>query len=273
MSQHLNYLYHPFPNSSFGYLFAHEIDMANVTKGEIVDEIDLYYQPLEKPSIVLTFFFVKSLIICVGEAIGIKLIESLKKENGLLTDVTKVFIIGQMIFHPILLCLDFVVNTIHPVNEIIGNWFCFFTWLLWGVSMRIGVNNSFISALMRYLFIVHETKVNDYGKEKVKRWFLYFCLATPIIQFTLQALEGSPRLSFIKKCYGIDHRVFLIETSTLNVFKGKFLKLDGNFVDFDNLRDIGLQICKFLEAISFLIMGFNITETFFYYKIVRKIER
>ena len=240
---------------------------------EILDEIDLYYQPLEKPSIVITFFFIKVLVICIGEAISIKLLASLNKEKTLLTDVTKFFITAQMIFQPIMNLTDLMNNLIYPVNEIIGNWYCFLTWLLWGVFMRAGLNHSFISALMRYFFIVHEEKVNEYGKEKIRRWFLYFSMATPIIQFSLQALEGSPRLSFINKCYGNDHRVFLIEASTLNVFKANFVKIDEPYVDINSLREISIRIGKIVEAILFIFMGFNITESFLYYKIFNKIDR
>ena len=273
MSLNLHNFYHPYYNSSLEFLSVHDLDQTNMSEGEIVDEIDLYYQPLEKPSIVITFFCIKILVICIGEAISVKLVASLNKEKALLTDVTKFFIISQMILQPILTCLDLIINLIYPVNEVIGNWVCFLTWLLWGVFMRVGLNNSFVSALMRYFFIVHEKKVNEYGKEKIRRWFLYFSLVTPIIQFTLQAIEGSPRLSFINKCYGNDHRVFLIEASTLNVFKAKFVKLDEPYIDINSLWEITTRICKIIEAISFIFMGFNITESFLYYKIFNKIDR
>ena len=273
MSLNFHNFYHPYYNSSLEFLFAHDLDQTNMSEGEIVDEIDLYYQPLEKPSIVISFFVIKVLVICTGEAISTKLLTSLNKEKALLTDVTKFFIIAQMIFQPIMNVTDLITNLIYPVNEIIGNWYCFLTWLLWGVFMRVGLNNSFVSALMRYFFIVHEKRVNEYGKEKVRRWFLYFSLLTPIIQFTLQALQGSPRLSFINKCYGNDHRVFLLEASTLNVFKSKFVKLDEPYVGIDSLREITIRICKIMEAILFILMGFNITESFLYYKIFIKIDR
>ena len=273
MGLDLHKFYHPFQNLSFGVLLKNESFPAFSNQGEVVDDVDLYHQPLEKPSIVISFFVFRLFLICIGEGVGVKVLTNLKKETGLLTDVTKLFIISQMILHPILHCLELILNTIYPVNEIIGGWFCFLDWTLMGVFMRIGVNHSFIDALMRYSFIVHEQKVKAYGKEKVKRWFLYFSITMPFIQFALQALEGSPRLSFVNKCYGNDHRVFLIETSTLNVFKRKFVKLDGPYVDIDSLQEIGIRICKIVEATLLLIMGFNITEVLLYIKIFSKIDR
>ena len=273
MSLNLNSFYHPFLNSTFGLLLKDELKQANVTDGEIVDEINLYYQPLEKPSIVITFFVLKLLVICIGEWVCANLLTRLKKEKGLLTDTTKFLIVSQMILHPILVCFDLVINTIYPVNEIVGDWFCFLDWLLWGIFMRVWLSNSFIAALMRYLFIVHEEKVNTYGKEKVKRWFLYLSITIPIIQFSLRALNGGSKLSFVKKCYGNDHRAFLIETSLLDTFKQKFVTLDGPFVDIDTLREIALRVCRIIEGSLFLLMGSNIAEIFFYFKILTKLDR
>ena len=71
----------------------------------------------------------------------------------------------------------------------------------------------------------------------IKRLFLYFSIISPIIQFTLQALGGSPRLSFVNKCYGNDHKVFLIETSTLNILKRKFVEFDDARTDIEILQE------------------------------------
>ena len=273
MNLNLHNFYHPFTNSFLGFFDSQELNQTNSFRGQMINEIDLYSQPLEKPSIVITFWAIKFVIIIIGEGIGTKLLASLKKEKTLLTNLTKLFIIAQMIIHPIVHFFELVLNTIYPVHEIIGNWFCFLDWMLWGVFMRVGLNNSFIAALMRYLFIVHEEKVNEYGKEKVKRFFLYFSLITPFIQFTLQALGGSPRLSFVNKCYGIDHRVFLIETSTLNILKRKFVELDVTNSNIDILRQVGKRICKLIEVTMFLVMGFNLTEIFLYHKIFTKMGR
>ena len=265
--------YHPFENSSLGFLLNDGLLPADVNAGEVLDKVNLYYQPLETPSVAIMIFIVKVIVICIGEVVGTKLLACLKKEKSITNNVTKLFIISQMILHPILHILELIINTMYPVNEVIGNWFCFLDWLLWGVFMRIGLNNSFICALIRYFFIVHEEKVNHYGKTNVKRWFLYFSLAMPFIQFTLQALGSSPRLSFVNKCYGTDHQKFLIETSTLNIFKSRFIKLEEPYVDINFLLEIGKRICKIIEATLFLIMGFNLTEVFLYYEIFTKIER
>ena len=190
MILNLHNFYHPYYNSSLEFLSVHDLDQTNMSEGEIVDEIDLYYQPLEKPSIVISFFCIKILVICTGEVISTKLVTSLNKEKALSTDVTKFFIISQMILQPILIFLDLIINLIYPVKKICA-------------SNSIRYNTA----------------------------------------------------------------------STLNVFKAKFVKLDEHYVNIKSLGDITIRICNIIEAILFIFMGFNITESFLYYKIFNKIDR
>ena len=178
------HFYDAFKNSSFAVLTKGLTDPKNVT-GFVLDDVNLYYQPLESPYISLTFFGLKLISIIIGEGIGIKLLTMMKKENGLLTEITKLFVISQMILHPILLFFDLTINLVYPVNEVIGNWFCSLGWLCWGIFMRIGLNHSFMVALMRYFFIVHENRVKAYGKKRAKRIFLILAIAIPLFQFIL----------------------------------------------------------------------------------------
>ena len=262
------HFYHSFKNSSLAILRESLTDTENIT-GIVLKDIDLYYQPLESPLVSITFFVLKLISVLIGEGIGIKVLATIKKEKSLLTQITKVFVLCQMILFPILVVTDLTINLVYPVNEVIGNWFCAVSWFLWGFGMGIVLNNSFIAALMRYFFIIHETKVKGFGKNRVQSIFLVLTIAIPIFQFILQVVDGSPRLSYIKKCYGLDREAFLVETSTLKVLKSKFLKLEkyetNGGIDF--MYEMGRSICKVLEATLFVMMGFNITEGFIYYKI------
>ena len=72
-----------------------------------------------------------------------------------------------------------------------------------------------------------------------------------------------------------DDNVFLMETSTLNVIKRKFLKLEKYEINgvINSFYEIGKKICKILEATLFVIMGFNISEGVMYYKIFSHMHR
>merc|ERR1712150_145261 len=114
-------------------------------------------------------------------------------------------------------------------------------------STKIVLYNSVIAAFMRYFFIIHEPKVESYGKEKVKRIFLYISVILPVFVTILMLVAASPRTSFINKCYGLDHKVFLVETSTLDVLQRKFLASginDSRTFSVDYLITAGKKICN-----------------------------
>jgi hypothetical protein len=117
-----------------------------------------------------------------------------KKENGLLTHITKLLEIFQVILWPFLLLWDLTINLVHPVNEVIGDWFCALGWFLLVLFMIIVLNSLYIAALMRYFFIIHQTRVNAYGKTRVKRILLVLSIAIPALQFILPAAAGSPSI-------------------------------------------------------------------------------
>ena len=114
-----------------------------------------------------------------------------------------------------------------------------------------------------------------YGKEKVKRHFLYLYLAITIAKIVMRAVDGTSRLSFINKCYGRDHEVFLIETSSLGVLKRKFWTSIQNQdkTMLDLLLHMIKRIMKILETIIFLALGFNLTEIIVYRKIFSHLDR
>ena len=180
-----------------------------------------------------------------------------------------------MIFHPILIFFELAVNLMHPIEEIIGPWICTVGWLFYNISTKIVLNYSFFAAIMRYVFVVHDDRVGRYGKEKVKRHFLYLYLAITIAQIVMKAVDGTSRLSFINKCYGRDHEIFLIETSSLSVLKRKFWTSAQNQdkTMLDLLLHMIKRIIKILDTIAFLALGFNLTEVIVYRTIFSHLDR
>ena len=264
-------LYHPFVNESFGFV----LDISSLHANNIVDEIDLYYQPLLNPLLAISFFFVKAFVILMGEIIGIKFIKTMKKENGLLKDITMLFVTWQMACHPILAFFDLINSLIYPAADVFGSWFCTLGWFVWGYGVRLALYNSFITAMMRYLFVIHEEKVSAYGKEKVKKIFWYISLLLPLFHILLKIADGSPTLSFINKCYSYDNKVFLSESTTLNVLKNKFWKTETTTINeaVDVFIAVTMRMIKLIESAIFLIMGFNLSEFFIYVKIFSHLKR
>ena len=268
--------YHPFKGSNFAGLL-HDNSSPENDSGLFLDDVDLYYQPLQEPLTAGSFFIVRFFLVIAGEILHIRLFKLMKKENGLVSDVTKLFTITQMIFWPFWLILTTGTDFIHPLTDVVGKWYCTFTWFFFYLGWIIISFHSFIVSLLRYCFIVHSKKVEAFGKEKVQNIFFIISFLIPLLVVIWAAIEGTElnAMSFINKCYGNHHKVFLIDTSTLNVVKRNFCQ----FEVLETHHRLG-AIVKFLRSVScvtkvslMLIMGFNITECFIYYKVLSHIYR
>ena len=276
------YLYHPFSNSFFGILL--DENNGNMKKngrvGLVVEEIDLYYQPLEHPIAAVSVFFIKSFFITIGIFLCVKVLNVAKKEPNIVTEMVKIFCWTQIIFQPILVFFDLTINLLHPVNEFIGHWYCSLGWFFYSLSTKLILTNSFFTALMRYFFIIHNHIVNKYGKEKVKRYFLYFSLMACMFHVLVEVIDNKElsRLSFINKCYGKDHKVFLIETSTLNVLKRKFWEIESNAFEkygeeMEVIFSMVLKTMRLFKTLVFLLTGFNVIEGILYFKVFSYMQR
>ena len=251
---------------------------AHNTNGFIVDNIDLYYQPTEIPSIVAVIFLMGSAIVVVGEYVLLKVLGLIKSEKGIANEVCRVYILALMILGPHSLIFRTITNLVYPVHEVIGHWFCTFGWLFMYVCFNIVAFHSFVVAMMRYFFIVWREKAERYGKEKVKKIFFVLSLVVPLILTVWMAIDTSEidAMSFVNKCYGIYDKEFLIEESTLDGSKRKFCAYepyDGGGYYGKMIIPLVRQIsCMIRSGIGF-ILYFNFTEGVLYYKTFNHIIR
>ena len=272
MSSTREHLYNPFNESSFGVFFADQTSSDNAN-GFIVEKIDLYYQPVVSPEIAITFFLLRLPLVLMGEFLYSKVFELMKKETGLVNDVTKLVSFVQVVFWPVWLVFSTSTDFLHPLNKVFGQWFCSFGWFFIHLCYNILAFHSFIVATMRYYFIVHVGRVSDQGKKKIKRFFFILSFLIPLLLVAWDGMDGSEldALSFINKCNGKHHNVFLIETSTSDVFKRNFCEFDTYELgsSFAVLRRIS---CITKTAIR-IIMGLNLTEGFIYFALLSHINR
>ena len=156
------------------------------------------------------------------------------------------------------------------MNEVIGQWFCDLGWFVLYTSWFIMFFHSFIVASMRYLFIIQEKKLENYGKEKVRKVFLILSIFLPFLLMIWSITDKSDvdAISFFNKCNGNHHKVFLFDTSTLNVAKRNFCE----HVEYDDEGSLGKIIAAFrrcaciIRTLLILFMGFNFAEIYIYFK-------
>ena len=273
----LDNFYHPYTKPTLGFYDYDEWATENQTF-LILEEIDLYYQPVEEPIPGMIFLFLNILLTILGEIIQIKLFQMVKKENGLVKEVTQIYSMTSIITYPFWCLIISGTDLIHPLHKVIGKWFCTFSWTVTFFSFNLFTFQSCIVASMRYIFIVHEDKVKNYGKERAKRIFAVLTILLPCIMVIWTTIENSELDPFlyINRCYGEDHKVFLREASSLQILKLHFVDfgVTGNENDFYTKI---VSIMKLLSGIAklliSLLMGFNITEGIIYYKIFSHIKR
>ena len=259
-------LYNPFTNTYLGFSLSEENSQENNTLF-IIDNLDLYYQPTELPSSAISLFVIRFPLFCLGIFIQIKLFRMVRKEKGLVNEVTQFYSITSMSISPIWLLFVTTTDFLHPLKDIIGRWFCIFGRFTIYFHFNMLLFHSFIVALMRYFFIVHEEKVKKFGKDKTKKVFLFLAISFPIIFLVWGAIENQDiaTLIFLNRCYGIIDKVFMAELTT-----GKNL---GCVFSNGGYLDIILQITCITKGIVFILMCLNVSEAIIYYRIFSHITR
>ena len=265
------HLFHPFPESYLGFWVNDESDREN-SIGYILEHIDLYYQPVHEPILASVFFIIKVILAIIGWVVNMKVWIMVDKENGLVKDVTKTYTVAMIAVGPLFVLFSTSTDFIHPLNEVVGQWYCDFGWFFLYLSFFIISFHSFIVAIMRYLFIVHEEKMEAYGKQKMMKIFYVLSFLLPLFMMMWSVTDKSDvdALSIFNKCYGSHHKVFLFDTSTLKTAKRNFCE----HVQYDYFGKIGNIISKLrryaciVRTLLILFMGFNFMEAIIYYRIL-----
>ena len=274
MMSYNQHVYHPFPNSSFGFLSPTDSEGSD---DFILDDMDLYYQPLPSPQTASLFFGVRSTIVAIGELVHVKVYKMIQKENGLVNEVATFYICIQMVYVPFWLIFTTCIDFLHPLNVVIGQWFCSIGWFFIYFCATALAIHSFIVATMRYFFVFHKDRAEEIGKEKVKRRFLWLNILIPLLMVLWTGIESPETevFSFLNKCYGKDHKRFLTDLNPVDVFKRSFCMYEiyDKAGPFGEAWSIIRRISCMTTKIAYLVMGFNLSEGIMYYMILSQLNR
>ena len=271
-----NLSHNPYRESSQG-IFLKQLDSLGNNTIYIIDGIDLYYHPVLPAETAFTFFLIRITLVIVGECFNIKVFKLMIKENGLVKNITSVLVLVQMVFWPCWLVLVTVTDLIISPNKAIGNWFCHVANFLFYFLGNVITFHSFIIAVMRYIFIIHNEKIQRFGIEKMKKIFLILTVTVPLLVAMWKVIEAAEldTMSFINKCYGIHHQTFLVETSTLDVFKQNFCQFEeyGQGGSYERVVTLIRQGSCIASKSVMLITGLNISEGIIYIMLLSHMMR
>ena len=265
-----NHFFNPFLDSFLGVLTFDNKDDPSLSPGMIIENLDLYFQPVPDPITATIFLVIMLILVAVGSYISIKVMAILKKEDSLLTGTIHNFMVSQLISWPLTVFIINVTNFIHSFPPMIVQWICPIAKFFLYFCMNFTNAHSCITAVMRYVFIVHNERVQSIGKEKVKQHFLACSFLIPLLLTLWRTIDGSEldTFSFNNKCYGIHHKSFLIETSTLNVFKKNFCNIpDYKMMNgyLEVLEAFSKNVLCLSSTAALVLVGSNLTEGIIYY--------
>lgn len=269
-------LYHRFEKGFIG-IFAKETLEGDYSTGQMIQDVDLYYQPVQVPFLAAIFLGIKILILVIGQYLLVKVNVLMKKEKGLVKEITQLLVCAEMILWPTWVLFAASTDFIHPLNEVVGQWFCETGSFLYYFLALIMASNSFMAAVLRYLFIVQQDRVRAYGKEKIKRIVFILHILLPLILASWEVIDGAEldSMSFVNRCNGKHHKVFLLDTSTLNIAKRSFC----GFEEWDSKRGWNqiFSILHFISCIAnkiiMVIIGLNVFEGILYYQVITHMNR
>ena len=189
----------------------------------------------------------------------------------MLEDISRVFVYAQLIYWPFVVFLICLTNFLHPLNQLIGQWFCTFADISSRFLLMVVLGHSFLAALMRYIIIVHSKTVEMHGKEKVKKIFFFLSIFLPSLITILRSTAVSLRYgaSFINKCNGLHHESFLIDKNKhVCEFEGynKVAFYTATILWFRKLVCIG-------NHIAIVLFGSNVSEGIIYFRVFSHMNR
>ena len=263
--------YHPFANSSIGLSFSSNITNQKYSHN-LIKNLDLYHQPLDPPSIATSMFFVRFTCCILGELVMCKLFKMVRKEKGLVNDVTQFYCIVMITTCPSWHLFVTMTDFLYPLKDIMGQWICSLMRIVFYMNFNVVIFHSFFVAFMRYFFIVHEEKVQNFGKQKTKNIFLFLIIFVPILLIAWGFIENQA-FGFniwLNRCYAVDHKVFLAELTTGKNLFCIFQTIDGRY---GYILSVVRHITCITKVVIVMLVGMNVTEGFLYYKIFSHISR
>ena len=268
MAAKQDYLYNPFTSSELSFFIRSNHLRINDTQ-MFLSDIDLYHQPVENPFFGFIFLLFSLITLVIGEFAHYKLYKLVSKENGLVKQTTKTYVLVKMIGYPISIAFISATDFIHPLSHFLGEWFCIFAKSVGYIYFFHILQHSFITALMRYLFIVHQDWVQRHGKEKIKRIFLVIAICTPIALTAWDTCDDFVPFLFVSRCNGIDHRNFL----KMDLKDFKFSDGKSNAIEAVTVSSVIRKIGCITKILLVAIVGLNIPEGFIYYAIFSHMKR
>ena len=246
---------------------------------ETFTDVDLYWQPVQDPSIGIPCLLIHLLIILAGSFVHYHLWQMLKRENNLVSNILKAYTVVQLIFWPFTTIIVSATYFTYPLSEITGSWFCEISYFLMFPSIYFISFQATVVATMRYFFIVHREKVGEFGKKRTQNIFQWILGIVPI-GMTLWLYFGSVNRDYtttmvINKCRGSFDKVFHMKWSygeRKSIQGARCGMYDSNEGPVTYIHVLKWIQCTASTILSILVVT-NIHDGFIYYRTWKHIKK
>ena len=219
----------------------------------------------------------------VGIAINWKYLKDMNEDDRMrppgtheciLKDVMTTYTKGMIVYGPFYFCFLWVLNEKFELPPWFQYLLCYDQYMSSTVRLYWGLN-SLIIASMRYTFIVHNKRVLQFGKARVKAMFYYGSILIPILLAVLSAcsVQVPANMHNLAQSICIDyyleyHNISLQESKEVLDFGTPVLAYVHQYIPLE----ITGYIRTFVTVIGLLIFS-NVLEGILYWKTFRAIRK
>ena len=161
--------------------------------------------------------------------IQLRTLDMLKKENSVNNPLMVTQARIHIIFWPSIVIVNTLTDNIYPLSAVLTSSFCTVLSLYFYFCTFSMILYSFYAAFLRYVCCCYTENVNNFGKGKVISlvyWTFYlhtfgWALYTIVTQYNLD------HVPLLNSCYGYKDRIFLMESSPLNMARRHLCLLES----------------------------------------------
>jgi hypothetical protein len=226
----------------------------------------------------IPLLIIQLLLFILGLLIQLKIIYvSWKDREGKTWQIHMTHSIALIIYFAFMIPFWNVTNAFPNLSLYTGEWFCYLATFISLYGISIITFNSLLIAVMKYSFVIHNTKILKFGEERAKKGFLILSLTLPLILAIISVVaKDIDAYADLLSCFGLTDQALKQYNTWENKMQKFFLcNLNTTAKDISDRYVLYFmtQCLCILKSCIYLLVSTNIPEAFFYYKIFKKMRR
>ena len=215
------------------------------------------------------------LVYFIGTYINWKIICTCRKVKDKTWQVDVAHSVGMMVSVLVVVVFEKVADHVEVLSDYTGVGVCYITSFVYAMGAYIGGFHSCHISMMKYIYIVHNERVRQFGEEKIKKILFWAYILHPLVLTipTVIYLDLEVYAS-LYQCFGLQQELIDRYKSDGGFSRMFFCKLifdeeDGD----DSIPYIFAQTFCSIKMIWIIILSTNIPEGYMYFKIFRHMKR